>query len=64
MPKFKFERNTNRGLIIDKLSFKIKHMSKCFAKKMLKDDLELQEVIITQIDPKDPLHGRVTIDRL
>lgn len=64
MPLFKFERNTNRGLIIDKLSFASSNKSQDFARDWLKDDLQLMEVIITQIDPKDPLHGRVTIDRL
>lgn len=64
MPKYKFERNTNRGLIIDKLSFVSSNKSQDFARDWLKDDPGLQEVIITQIDPKDPLHGRVTIDRL
>ncbi len=64
MPLFKFERNTNRGLIIDKLSFVSSNKSQDFAKDWFKNDPELMEVIITQIDPKDPLHGRVTIDRL
>jgi len=64
MPLFKFERNKNGEISVDKLSFDHSTIAQDHARCWLKDDLELQEVIITQIDPKDPLHGTVKIDRL
>lgn len=62
MPKFEFIRNAKKGLIIDEISFKNKNESLGFASKMLKNDLELKEVLIIQIEPKDQY--RVIIDRL
>jgi len=64
MPKFLFERNKNGETSTDELSFGNSNIAQDFARDWLIKDLELQEVVITQIDPKDPLHGRVTIDRL
>lgn len=62
MAKFKFERIKPREITIDKLDFDHSNKSQDFARKYLKNDLELQEVIITQIDPPDQF--RVKIDRL
>ena len=61
MPKFKFERVTEQGIAIDKLSFCNSNIAQDIARDWLKNDLELNEVIIIQIEPKEPY--RVIIDR-
>ena len=62
MPKFKFERITKGKILIDKIDFHNSNKSQEFAREYLKNDLELKEVIITQIEPK--CKYRVKIDRL
>ena len=62
MPKFEFVKNKDGAISVDKLSFDHSNDAQKQAIDWLKNDLDIQVVIIKQVDPKDKY--KLMIDRI